>query len=120
MNDFIEQLKAKINVAELYTELSGEQFVYVKAKSRNLAKVAWRQDITPSLSHYPNKNILTDFAGEPHPETGKSPNYNPIDIFLLVGGAATYTDAITLCCKRVGIELPKEFKRKDDESKSLL
>ena len=66
--EFIESVKAKIPINELYTKLTGFEFVYIDSRPRAL--ISWREDKTPSLSLYTKENKLnsisqkTDFIKE--------------------------------------------------------
>lgn len=114
--EFAEQVKKANDIKELYTELTGEEFVDIRGRQR--ARCRWRQDNTPSLTHYSDNNLLTDFAeqgAEGSTKAGRS--YNPIHIMLFVGGASHFAHAVSLLAKRAGIEVPKELKSKKDEDK---
>lgn len=114
-SEFEESVKSKINIAELYTKLTGEEFVKVKGRLR--AKVKWRQDEHESLTWVPDKNILTDFTEET--ETGKGGNYNPIDVMMRVGGALGRRHALQKLCELTNTEFPSEFNTLKDQDGNL-
>ena len=115
-HDFEEKLKAKICIAELYTRLTGEEFIRTDARAR--ARIVWRQDTNPSLCWYPNENLLTDFTGQ-NPNSSKAGiSYNVFDILMKVGGALNRTHAVQMACEIAGEEFPKEFQIRDAETKS--
>jgi len=110
--EFVESVKAKVPINELYTKLTGNEFVYIDSRPRAL--ISWREDKTPSLSLYTKENKLTDFT-DIDPITGKFRNYNHIDILRKVGGAISYGDAVIKLCEYAQVEIPKEFKKDDSE-----
>ena len=113
---FVESVKEKVPINELYTFLSKEEFVYIDSRPR--ARIIWREDKTPSLSFYAQQNKLTDFT-DIDPITGKFKNYNHIDLFKKIGGAISFGDAVIKLCEYAKIEIPSEFKREDKEDGGL-
>lgn len=110
-HDFVELVQSKISVQELYTKLTGEQFEMVA--SRNRAKIVWREDKSPSLSYYAEKNILTDFTTTN--KNGEYNSYGPIALLLKCGGALSWSHAFQMACEMTETPIPDTFqKRKED------
>lgn len=107
-NKFVESVKAKIPVNELYTKLTGEQFEKIDARYR--ARIVWREDRTPSLSYYAGENILTDFTDR-NPKTGHFRGYNPLDLLIKCGGAVTFSHALQMACKIADVEIPDSLSK---------
>lgn len=107
-SQFVESVKSKIPIDALYTQLTGQQFV--EEGSRLRAKVIWREDNNPSLTYYPNENLLTDFA-DPEPPNPEKPGrtYNVLDIFQKCGGAIGFSDALRMACEYAKVDFPDEF-----------
>ena len=64
-SQFVESVKAKIPIDQLYTKLTGEQFSRVESRPR--AKISWREDNSPSLCYVPDKNLLKLKSFPPNP-----------------------------------------------------
>lgn len=115
LREFEEKVKASVNIMELYTHLTGEQFLEVKGRLR--ARIVWRHDETPSLCYVPDKNLLTDFTDQESNSNKPGVSYNPIHIFIKVGGAINYRDGLRMLCEYAKMEMPAEFlKGKDDNN----
>lgn len=107
--EFLNSVKAQVPIDQLYTALTGEQFERVDARPR--ARITWREDRTPSLEFYAQKNILWDFTD--HVPGSDKPGrwYNHIDIFKKVGGAIHFGDALVKLCEYAKVEIPEKFKK---------
>ena len=112
-SQFVESVKAKIPIDQLYTKLTGEQFSRVESRPR--AKISWREDNSPSLCYVPDKNLLTDFTDrvEGSDKAGKS--YNVIDILQKCGGAINFAHALQMACELIDEEIPDKFKKKSNK-----
>ena len=110
-NDFLvfcDSVKAKIPINELYTKLTGEEFVK-NDKARWAAKIRWREDKNPSLIYVPNENMLWDFTVQ-NPKSKKPGwGFNVLDVLMKVGGAVNLTHALQMACEISKTELPKAF-----------
>lgn len=111
--EFVESVKAKIPIDELYTKLTGEQFTRVDARPR--AKIAWRDDTNPSLCFVPDKNILTDFTDKHEGSDKAGRSYNVLDILQKCGGAINFAHALQLACEIAKVEIPDKFKKKSNK-----
>ena len=111
---FVEDVKSQVPIMELYTYLTKQEFTYIDSRLRAL--ITWRDDNSPSLAYdaRKGKNKLTDFT-ETDPITNKFKNYSHIDLFMKVGGAISYGDALLKLCEYAKVEIPKEFKKEDSE-----
>ncbi|MEI8129656.1 MAG: hypothetical protein WCG95_08600, partial [bacterium] len=112
-SEWVESVKAKIPINELYTKLTGQDFE--RHDSRLRAKISWREDNSPSLTFVPDKNLLTDFTErvEGSDKAGKS--YNVIDILQKCGGAVNFAHALQMACEITGEEWPDKYKKKSNK-----
>lgn len=94
-NKLVESLKAEVDIIDFYTKITGN--IFTKVDGRERTKIAWREDKNPSLSKVPNKNLLTDFT-DTNSNTGKSMQYDILDILLKCGKAANRWQAIQIAC----------------------
>ena len=111
---FVASVQSKINVMDLYTKLTGEQFEKKDARLR--AKCVWREDNNPSLSYYAAENTLTDFTNQTNEDRA---TYGPVQILLKCGGALSYSHALQMACDMVDMEIPEEFKKVDSKGNSV-
>jgi len=110
---FVESVKAKIPIDELYTKLTGEQFTRVESRPR--AKISWREDNSPSLCYVPDKNLLTDFTDKVDGSDKAGKSYNVIDILQKCGGAINFAHALQMACDIAQIEWPDTIKKKGNK-----
>ena len=112
-SEWVESVKAKIPINELYTKLTGMEFE--RHDSRLRAKISWREDNSPSLTFAPDKNLLTDFTErvEGSDKAGKS--YNVLDILQKCGGAVNFAHALQMACEITGEEWPDKYKKKSNK-----
>ena len=115
-NAFVESVKAKISIKDLYTDKTGEQFVEIGGRLR--AKAIWRGENDPSLCLSTSKNLLTDF-GKNDLNTNRPINYGVIDIFMRCGGAISYMDGVRMACEMTSTELPDKFKKSTNTGQEL-
>ena len=105
---FEEELKARSNIADLFTHHTKIEFQTVNGAKR--ARVPWREDNTPSLHFHPGKNILTDF-GAPDRYAGKRGDIiNHFDLLIRLGVCANRREAVKWLAEYVHIEIPKALK----------
>jgi hypothetical protein len=104
---FINDLKARIIIHELYTKLTN--ITFVKDNSRLRARAAWRKDDNPSLTYHKGSNTLTDFADQSnyHNKTGKV--YNHIDILIATKTCKSIYDAVLYLANYVGEIIPGDL-----------
>ncbi len=111
---FVASVQSKINVMDLYTKLTGEQFEKKDARLR--AKVVWREDKSPSLSYYAAENTLTDFTNQTNEDRA---TYGPIQLLLKCGSALSFSHGLQMACDMVDMEVPEEFKKVDSKGNSI-
>ena len=105
--DFVEKLKKKFDIREIYTELTGEAFSNVNGRER--ARIAWRQDKNPSLTYVEGKNLLTDFTDHVAGSTKAGKTYNVFDILQKCGRAYNLMHAISVASGLAGEPVPLEL-----------
>lgn len=110
---FVESVKSKIPINDLYTELTGEQFSYVDSRLR--AKINWREDNHPSLCYVPETNLLWDFTDHVENSDKSGKPYNILDILQKCGGAINFAHALQIACDRINVEIPDKFKKKGNK-----
>ena len=111
---FVDELKQKIKIGELYENLTGNHFgVY---EGRHRAKIAWRDDKNPSLCLVVEKNILTDFTDHVEGSDKAGRSYNPLDLFIKCGGAINFWHAIEMACNYTNSQ--EDFKKFSKFNKS--
>ena len=105
--EYINSLKDRIPINELYTHVTGVQFI--KDGSRLRACNAFRQDNHPSLTYWGKSNTLTDYGEQSNYTNKMGKIYNHIDILIEAKVCRGFYDAVQYLANYLNETIPSEL-----------